>query len=337
MSQARDENFPVASRLLGRRARGHLLAIYGFARLVDDLGDEAPGDRLALLDWADEELDRIYAGAEPEHAVMRELAPTVHACGLPAEPLRRLIAANRRDQAVSRYETFDDLLAYCRLSAAPVGELVLHVFGAATRDRIALSDSVCAALQVTEHLQDVGEDHARGRIYLPREDLERFGCAEEDLAGAVATPALRNVIAFEAARARELLGAGAPLTRRLPARARLAVAGFVAGVLSTSTGTSGPPIVIALSAEPREPGAFRATISTIFLIQGSIAFVVFAIAGQLSADAFRVAAAGLPGVAVGALLGELGFRRLDAAAFSRVVLAMLFVSGAVALGGAVAG
>jgi len=229
MAQARSENFPVASRLLPRRLGGHLLAIYGFARLVDDLGDEAPGDRLALLDWAEEELDRIYAGVEPEHAVMRELAPTVHACGLPPEPFRRLIAANRHDQAVSRYETFDDLLAYCRLSAAPVGELVLHVFGASTPGRIVLSDAVCAGLQVTEHLQDVGEDHARGRVYLPREDLERFGCAEAELGGATATAALRDVIAFEAARARELLGNGAPLARRLPARARLAVAGFVAG------------------------------------------------------------------------------------------------------------
>jgi squalene synthase HpnC len=229
MAQARSENFPVASRLLPRRLGGHLLAIYGFARLVDDLGDEAPGDRLALLDWAEEELDRIYAGAEPEHAVMRELAPTVQACGLPPEPFRRLIAANRHDQAVSRYETFDDLLAYCRLSAAPVGELVLHVFGAATPDRIVLSDAVCAGLQLTEHLQDVGEDHARGRVYLPREDRERFGCGEAELAGTTATPPLRGVIAFEAARARGLLAAGAPLTRRLPARARLAVAGFVAG------------------------------------------------------------------------------------------------------------
>jgi squalene synthase HpnC len=229
MAHARSENFPVASRLLPRRLGGHLLAIYGFARLVDDLGDEAPGDRLALLDWAEEELDRIYAGVQPEHAVMRELGPTVHACGLPSEPFRRLIAANRHDQAVSHYETFDDLLGYCRLSAAPVGELVLHVFGAATADRIVLSDAVCAALQVTEHLQDVGEDHARGRVYLPREDLERFGCAEEELAGATAAAALRNVIAFEADRARALLAAGTPLTRRLPARARLAVAGFVAG------------------------------------------------------------------------------------------------------------
>jgi squalene synthase HpnC len=229
MAQAGTENFPVVSRLLPRRLGGHLLAIYGFARLVDDLGDEAPGDRLALLDWAEHELDRIYACIEPEHAVMRRLAPTVHECGLPSEPFRRLIAANRHDQEVDRYAAFDELLAYCRLSAAPVGELVLHVFGAATPARIALSDKVCAALQVTEHLQDVGEDHARGRVYLPREDLDRFGCSEEDLARTEATPALRAVVAFEAGRARELLAAGAPLARQLPFRARLAVAGFIAG------------------------------------------------------------------------------------------------------------
>jgi squalene synthase HpnC len=227
MAQARDENFPVASRLLARGSRGHLLAIYGFARLVDDVGDEAAGDRLALLDDLERQLDALYAGAAPEHPVLRALAPTVTACALPVEPFRRLIEANRRDQEVSRYETFDELLGYCRLSAAPVGELVLHVFGAATPQRLALSDRVCAGLQVVEHLQDVAEDYARGRVYLPREDLARFGCGEEELA--TGGPALAAVLSFEAERARALLGAGAPLARQLPWRARLAVAGFVAG------------------------------------------------------------------------------------------------------------
>jgi squalene synthase HpnC len=229
MSQARDENFQVASRLLGRRARGHLLAIYGFARLVDDIGDEAEADRLALLDWAEEDLDRVYAGQDPEHPVMRALAPTVRECTLPAEPFRRLIEANRRDQAVSRYESFDELLDYCRLSAAPVGELVLHVFGAATPGHLALSERICAGLQVTEHLQDVAEDHARGRVYLPAEDLARFGCDDDDLSAATATPELRALIAFEADRARTLLAHGAPLARRLPPRPGLAVGAFVAG------------------------------------------------------------------------------------------------------------
>jgi squalene synthase HpnC len=229
MSHAADENFPVASRLLGRRARRHLLAVYGFARLVDDIGDEAEGDRLALLDWAEEELDRVYAGQGPEHPVMRALAPTVRECPLPAEPFRRLIEANRRDQAVTRYESFDELLDYCRLSAAPVGELVLHVFEAATPERLALSERICAGLQVTEHLQDVAEDYARGRVYLPADDLARFGCDEDDLRAATAAPELRALIAFEADRARALLADGAALARRLSPRPGLAVAAFVAG------------------------------------------------------------------------------------------------------------
>lgn len=204
MAQARSENFPVASRLLPRRVRGHLLAVYGFARLVDDIGDEAPGDRLALLDWAEQELDRVYVDGRPGHPVMRALVPAVRDCALPKEPFRRLIEANRRDQHVTRYDSFEELLGYCELSAAPVGELVLHVFGAATPERIALSDRICAALQVTEHLQDLDEDRERGRHY-------------------ISDPARA------AQQARALYDAGAPLARDLPLRARLAVAAFLAG------------------------------------------------------------------------------------------------------------
>jgi hypothetical protein len=197
MAQAQDENFPVALWLLGPRTRHHLLAIYGFARLVDDVGDEVGGDRLALLDQLERELDA------PRHPVMRSLVTTVRECRLPREPFLRLIEANRRDQIVTTYESLEDLLDYCRLSAAPVGELVLHVFGAATPDRIALSDRMCAALQIIEHLQDVDEDLARGRVYV----------------GPFAGPA----------QARSLLEQGAPLVRQLRGRARLAVAGFLAG------------------------------------------------------------------------------------------------------------
>lgn len=229
MAQAGDENFPVASYLLGRRRRAQLLTIYGFARLADDLGDEAAGDRLALLDWLEHDLDRVYGRGEPEHPAMRALVPTVRECGLPDGPFRRLIEANRRDQVVTRYETFDELLGYCQLSAAPVGELVLHVFGAASDERIALSDRVCAGLQVVEHLQDVGEDCSRGRVYLPRQDMVRFGCQEQELSAGSVSPALRDLLAFETARARSLLAAGIPLARMLPLRARLAVAGFAAG------------------------------------------------------------------------------------------------------------
>jgi len=241
MVQARRENFTVASVLLGRRRRRHLMAIYGFARLVDDVGDEASGDRSALLDRVESELDQIFAGERPEHPIMTALAHSVWTCGLDRDPFQRLIEANRRDQVVTRYRTFDELLSYCKLSAAPVGELVLAVFDAATPDRIALSDRICAGLQVTEHLQDMSEDYARGRVYLPREDLERFGCSDEDLAGAAPpTPQTRALIAFEAQRAHRLLTEGAPLARTLPPRPRLAVAGFVAGGRAALQGLAHP-------------------------------------------------------------------------------------------------
>jgi squalene synthase HpnC len=230
MAQAGTENFPVASRVLPRRQRGHLLAIYGYARLVDDIGDEgAPAQRLALLDWVEGELDRVYGSGDPEHPLMQRLVPTVRACAIPRAPLARLVAANRQDQRKVRYETFDELLDYCRLSAAPIGELVLRVFGLATEDRIQLSDRVCAGLQVTEHLQDVAEDRAGGRVYLPQEDLARAGCGDGDLLASTPSPAFRAVMATETARARGLLRDGAPLVRRLPLRARVTVAAFVAG------------------------------------------------------------------------------------------------------------
>jgi squalene synthase HpnC len=228
MRQAASENFTVASIVLGRARQRHLLAIYGFARLVDDVGDEVGGDRGALLDQVERELDRIYAGGTPTHPLMITLAETIRACGLAASPFRRLVEANRRDQVLTRYETFDQLLDYCQLSAAPVGELVLGVFEAATPERVALSDRICAGLQIVEHLQDISEDYARGRVYMPREDLVRFGCDDRDLSGEP-TAARRALIAFEASRARSLLSAGAPLARTLSLRPRLAVAGFVAG------------------------------------------------------------------------------------------------------------
>ncbi len=229
LAQAEHENFPVASALLGRRRQAHLMAIYGFARLVDDVGDEVAGDRSALLDQIEADLEQIYAGQRPGHPIMNTLAETIWSCRLPARPFRKLVAANRRDQVVTRYETFDELLDYCALSAAPVGELVLHVFGRATPERIALSDRICAGLQVTEHLQDVAEDHARGRVYVPAADLARFGCSEDDLAAPRPTAAGGALMAFEIQRAERLLSEGAPLARSLPLAPRLAVAGFVAG------------------------------------------------------------------------------------------------------------
>ncbi len=158
-----------------------------------------------------------------------QLAATVAECGLPSQPLRDLIQANRQDQLVSRYQAFDDLAGYCELSANPVGRIVLYVFGAYTPHRAALSDHVCTALQLAEHWQDVAEDLRAGRIYLPLEDLERFGCGPQDLAAPAAGPAVRALMSFQVARASALLSAGSPLIATLRGAARLAVAGYVAG------------------------------------------------------------------------------------------------------------
>jgi squalene synthase HpnC len=229
MAQAQHENFPVASVFLPKRQRRRLLVIYGVARLIDDVGDESPGDRSRLLGWLDTEIDRVFTGLQPEHPAMQALAATVQVFPLPAAPFHALVQANRQDQQVTRYETFNDLLGYCRLSAAPVGELVLHVFGAATPERLEHSERICAGLQVIEHIQDVAEDYSRGRIYMPAQDMERFGCSEGDLAAPDTSPELRALLAFEAARAARLLQDGARLARTLPPRPRIALAGFVAG------------------------------------------------------------------------------------------------------------
>ncbi len=231
MERSRTENFPVASRVLPRRERDHLLAIYGFARLTDELGDSLEGDRLAALDWLETELDRAFAGSA-EHPLLVALEPTLRTCGLQREPFARLIEANRVDQRVTRYETWEALRGYCALSADPVGELVLGVFGAATPERISLSDSICTALQLTEHCQDVAEDLAAGRVYLPLEDLERFGCSVSALHEQRAGEPLRRVIAFEVARARGLIDEGSALIGLLRGRAVLGVAAFAAGGLA---------------------------------------------------------------------------------------------------------
>ena len=228
MARAATENFPVASRLLPAPLRTHLLAIYGFARLVDELGGEAPGDRLAALDWLSAELDRAFADTAT-HPLLRALSPTIAACELSREPFERLIEANRVDQRVHSYDTWDALLGYCHLSADPVGELVLCVFGAATAERVALSNAVCTALQLTEHWQDVREDLARGRVYLPLEDLARHGCTIEDLSADRVGDRLRRVLALEAARTAALFREGDALVASLRGWPRLAVAGYAGG------------------------------------------------------------------------------------------------------------
>jgi squalene synthase HpnC len=222
------ENFSVAPVFVGPRIRERLNAIYGFARLVDTLGDELAGDRLDALDWLEQDLGRVYEDA-PEHPVMARLVPFVRELSVPREPFVRLIDANRLDQKVHDYATFEELAGYCDLSANPVGELVLYAFGAASRENIELSDRVCTALQLVEHWQDVGEDAHNGRIYLPREDRERFGVTDDELLATHTSDALRALLAFETDRARSLMDVGAPLVGRLRGRARAAVAAYVGG------------------------------------------------------------------------------------------------------------
>jgi squalene synthase HpnC len=228
LSQAGSENFPVASRLLPAAWRRHLMALYGFARLADDIGDEAAGDRLALLDWLEQELNRAALGTAV-HPILRRLGASIAELDLPLQPFRDLIEANRRDQVVHCYGSFDDLVGYCMLSAAPVGRVVLLIMGVSTPARVALSDDVCVGLQVVEHLQDVAEDLANGRVYLPLDDLARLGCDVGDLSAPEAGPVLRRVVALQGGRARRLIRAGVALAGGLPLQPRLAVAGFTAG------------------------------------------------------------------------------------------------------------
>ncbi len=229
-AKATDENFPVASRLLPDRYRRHLMAVYVYARTVDDAGDEAaPSERSRLLTELEEDLVRLYSAGQPRLPAVAGLASTVADCAVPMQPLLDLIKANQQDQVITRYETFQELVRYCELSANPVGRIVLRIFGCYTAARVQLSDAICTGLQLTEHLQDVGEDLRAGRVYLPAADMRRFDCTEEDLAGSHAPPQLRRLIAFEAARARQLLDGGAFLVGTLRGAPRAAIAGYVAG------------------------------------------------------------------------------------------------------------
>ncbi len=227
-ARARTENFPVASLLFPRVLRPHLRAVYGFARLVDILGDEAEGDRLALLDELEREVDACY-DAEPAWPVMRRLQPTIQAFDLPREPFVRLIEANRMDQRIAEYETWDDLKWYCVHSADPVGRLVLGLLRLAGEEElVAASDDVCTGLQLVNFLQDVPRDLELGRIYLPAEDRRRFAVTVLDAPNEPLTALLR----FEAGRARELLGGGVILRERIGGRMGRGVGLFARGGLA---------------------------------------------------------------------------------------------------------
>ncbi|MFF3686675.1 squalene synthase HpnC [Streptomyces sp. NPDC002187] len=279
LDKAADENFPVAPFFLPRAWRQDLKAVYGYARLVDDIGDGdlAPGgadarhlgvepehaeDPAVLLDAFEADLRRVFDGT-PRHPLLLALQPTVRRCSLTPEPFLGLIAANRQDQLVRRYETWDDLLAYCRLSANPVGRLVLQITGTAGPERLRRSDSVCTGLQIVEHLQDVVEDLGRDRIYLPAEDMKRFQVTEADLAAATGSASVRALIAHEAERAGELLDEGTFLVGSVHGRLRLLLAGFVGGGRAALT-------AIAAAGHDVLPGPPKAATSDVLREAGAV-------------------------------------------------------------------
>jgi squalene synthase HpnC len=214
LAETHYENFHVASWFLPQRFRPHFHTIYAYCRVSDDLGDEVgnPEASLALLDLWGAELDACYRG-ETRHPVFVALAETIRACGIPKEPFADLLVAFRQDQTVTRYATMDDVLAYCRCSANPVGRIVLYACGYRDDERFALSDQTCSALQLANFWQDVHSDFLRGRIYIPREDMDRFGVEEEMIAAARFTPAFRELMHHEVDYARQMLHSGLPLLR----------------------------------------------------------------------------------------------------------------------------
>jgi squalene synthase HpnC len=226
------ENFPVASWLLPRALRAPIEAIYAFARGADDIADEGEataGERLAALDRYVRALDAIEAGDTPQDAPFARLAGAVREHALPVPLLRDLIDAFRQDVLKKRYETYAELRDYARRSANPVGRLVLHVMGDTAPAKLEQSDAICSALQFINFWQDVAVDWRKDRVYIPREDLERFGVRESDIAGACADARWRALMEFECARSRELLASGAPLARALPGRLGLEIRATVAG------------------------------------------------------------------------------------------------------------
>jgi squalene synthase HpnC len=216
LARSHYENFSVASWFLPKKLRQDFFNVYSYCRVSDDLGDEV-GDSalsLALLDQWQTELDACYQGA-PRHPVFVALAETVRKFGIPKHEFSDLLIAFRQDQTITRFETFEDVLAYCRYSANPVGHLVLYLCGYDDHERQQLSDYTCTALQLGNFWQDVSVDYAKGRIYLPLEDLRRFSVTEDDLARNRNTPAFCEMMKFEVKRAREWFQRGLPLIRKV--------------------------------------------------------------------------------------------------------------------------
>jgi len=227
------ENFSVASLLLPRKLLPHFHAIYAYCRWADDLGDETGGGQRALdlLAWWRDELLACYDG-QARHPVMVALLPTIRRFGIPPAPFLDLLTAFEQDQRVKRYDTYEQLLGYCRNSANPVGRLVLYLCESHDDQRGALSDHICTALQLANFWQDVARDFAIGRVYLPAEDRRRFGYTDEDLEARRFTPAFSTMMRFEVDRTRDLFVRGRPLVERMPAAYRSDVELFVAGGLA---------------------------------------------------------------------------------------------------------
>jgi squalene synthase HpnC len=233
LTRSHYENFSVASLLLPRRLLPHFHAVYAYCRWADDLADEAGGgaEALALLQWWREELLRCYDG-RPTHPVMLALAPTVRRFAIPPRPFLDLLLAFEQDQRVKRYDTYLELLGYCRHSANPVGHLVLYLCECFDPERAALADNICTGLQLANFWQDVARDLDIGRVYLPGEDRQRFGVTEADLLARRATPGFVELMRFEVDRARELFHRGAPLMPSLPPDVRPDVELFQRGGLA---------------------------------------------------------------------------------------------------------
>ena len=212
LAESHYENFTVASWFLPKDLRPHFHAIYAYCRVSDDLGDEvgSPAQGRALLDLWGRELDACYEG-RTRHPVFVALAETIKECSIPKEPFANLLIAFRQDQAVTRYQTIEDVLGYCHYSANPVGRLVLCVCGEQSEENDRLSDATCSALQLANFWQDVRQDYARGRIYIPKKDMEFFHVAEDYLADGIVTPEFRGLMRCEVDYARSLFEQGLPL------------------------------------------------------------------------------------------------------------------------------
>ena len=232
ITRRHDENFPVAFLLLPTELRADMRAIYAFCRTIDNLGDAWTGDRSLALDAFELDLHRCWEGT-PADRRLRALAVTVRRHAMDPDPFLRLLDANRLDQRISRWDTHSELIEYCHHSATPVGQMVLAVLGHRDAERIALSDHTCIGLQLVNFWQDISRDLAdNNRIYLPAEDMKRFGVTEADLALLCASEATRALVAFEVARARAELVAGAPLAGLVTWRARPDLRMFTAGGLA---------------------------------------------------------------------------------------------------------